>query len=276
MYKTWILLGLLTLYLPILAQDTTIVVNDVSQLNPIKIDEIIRPKYSTEIATAVKNHEGPIATGGGRYSMGGQTAIEGCLHIDMRDFDSIVHFDPQKKEITVQTGITWRKIQEYIDPYNLSVKIMQTYANFTVGGSLSVNAHGRYIGQGPVIESVQQIKIILANGEQVTARPDTNSDIFYGAIGGYGALGVITEARISLTENTKVKRKDSVMHIDQYKEYFIKRIANDTASIFHNADIYPKAYNKIRAVTFSSTQQAVTVLHRLRPIKKSIDSTGWF
>jgi FAD/FMN-containing dehydrogenase len=268
MHKTWLLFGLLTFYLPILAQDSTIVVNDVSQLNPIKIDAIIKPKYSSEIATAVKNHEGPIAIGGGRYSMGGQTATEECLHIDMRSFDSILHFNPQQKEITVQTGITWRKIQEYIDPYNLSVKIMQTYANFTVGGSLSVNAHGRYIGQGPIVLSVQKIKIILANGEQVIARPDTNSDIFYGAIGGYGALGVITEASISLTDNSKVKREDSVMHIDQYKDYFFKRIRNDTTSIFHNADIYPSAYHKIRAVTYSNTQQEVTVPYRLKPIKE--------
>lgn len=46
----------------------------------------------------------------------------------------------------MQAGIRWRDIQDYIDSHNLSLKIMQTYANFTVGGSLSVNVHGRYIG----------------------------------------------------------------------------------------------------------------------------------
>ena len=38
------------------------------------------------------------------------------------------------------------KVIEAIDPYDLSVKIMQSYANFTVGGTLSVNAHGRRSG----------------------------------------------------------------------------------------------------------------------------------
>ena len=38
---------------------------------------------------------------------------------------------------------------------------MQTYANFTVGGALSVNCHGRYIGLGAVILSVKSLEVIL-------------------------------------------------------------------------------------------------------------------
>ena len=51
----------------------------------------------------------------------------------------------------------WCDIQRFVDPHDLSVAIMQTYANFTVGGSLSVNVHGRYVGQGPLILSVRAI-----------------------------------------------------------------------------------------------------------------------
>jgi hypothetical protein len=40
----------------------------------------------------------------------------------------------------VQAGTRWRQIQKHIDAANLSVEIMQSYANFTVDGSLSVNA----------------------------------------------------------------------------------------------------------------------------------------
>jgi len=96
--------------------------------------------------------------------MGGQTATEGALFINMRQFDRILSFAPAEKTITVQAGIRWRQIQEHIDPANLSVKIMQSYANFTVGGSLSVNAHGRYVGLGPIILSVRSLKVVLADG----------------------------------------------------------------------------------------------------------------
>src|SRR4029077_10710298 len=126
--------------------------------NPITVSAIIEPTTLDEIVKAVASHPGPISIGGGRYSMGGQTATDGALQIDMRKFNRILAFDSAARTITVQPGIRWRQIQERIDPANLSVKIMQTYSNFTVGGSLSVNVHGRYIGQGPLILSVRSLK----------------------------------------------------------------------------------------------------------------------
>ena len=74
--------------------------------------------------------------------MGGQTAFENSLHIDMRSFNKIINIDKPKKQITVQAGIIWRDIQKEIDTLDLSIKIMQTYSNFTVGGAISVKASG--------------------------------------------------------------------------------------------------------------------------------------
>ena len=99
--------------------------------------------------------------------MGGQTATDGAVQIDMRGMDQVLHFSAAAREITVQAGISWRRVIEYIDPYDLSVQLMQSYANFTVGGALSVNAHGRYVGQGPVVLSVKAIRMVLADGSIV-------------------------------------------------------------------------------------------------------------
>lgn len=250
-------------------QNNVNVVNDITQLNPIKVSAIITPITEEEIVQAIKTHKGPISIGGGRYSMGGQTATENALQIDMRQFNRVLSFSKTDKEITVQSGITWRKIQEYIDSSDLSVKIMQTYANFTVGGSLSVNVHGRYVGQGPLILSVKQIKIILANGDMVVASPSRNSEIFYGAIGGYGALGVITEVTLSLADDSKVLRKDTVLPVEAYKAYFFNYVRNDSTVVFHNADFYPNRYNKVRAVSYVKTDKKITVPYRLIPSDKS-------
>lgn len=250
------------------AQVSSQTVNDVTGLNPIEVDRVIAPRSIAEIVNAVKDHPGPISIGGGRYSMGGQIATEKTLQIDMRNFDSVLYFSKEKKEITVQTGIRWRKVQEFIDPYDLSIQIMQTYANFTVGGSLSVNVHGRYIGQGPIILSVKQIKMVLADGSVVQASPFENPELFYGAIGGYGGLGVITEATLLLTENCKVKRTDVVMPISDYSKFFFEKVRNDTNVIFHNADIYPKRYRTIREISYTKTGSPVTVKYRLKPLDK--------
>ncbi|MDB5255371.1 MAG: FAD-binding protein [Chitinophagaceae bacterium] len=245
------------------------IVNDVTQLNPIEVAEIKRPKSVQEIATLVKQHNGPISIGGGRYSMGGQTASHQALQLDLRQFNQVISFSKEKKEITVEPGITWRQIQDYIDPYNLSLKVMQTYSNFTVGGSLSVNVHGRYLGLGPVIYTVKSIKLVLADGQIITASPTENSELFYGAIGGYGALGVIVEATLSLDDNVKVERITKKMSIDEYQSFFFKNIRQDTSIVFHNADIYPGTYNEITSVSYVKTNKALTIEDRLRPKDKN-------
>lgn len=248
---------------PLLAADVPTTVNDVTQINPIVVGRILSPTTIDEIVEAVKTYPGPIAIGGGRFSMGGQTATEGAVQIDMRKFDKVVHFSKEKKQISVQAGMTWRKIQEYIDPYDLSLSIMQTYANFTVGGSLSVNVHGRYIGQGPLVYSVKSIRIVLADGQLVEAGPGKNRDIFYGAIGGYGALGVIVEATLALAQNRKVERQSLVMPFSEYGKYLSREIRQNPDVIFHNADIYPSAFNTVRVTSYVKTDKPLTVEHRL-------------
>lgn len=249
--------------------ENKLVVNDVTKLNPIKVATVIEPKTNHEITNAIKNSTGPISIGGGRYSMGGQTAYENSLHFDMRGFNKILEFNKAEKVITVQTGITWRDLQEYIDPHNLSVRIMQTYANFTVGGSLSVNVHGRYMGEGPLIRSIQSIKIILANGEEKTADRNMNSELFYSAIGGYGGVGVITEATLSLTDNIKIERKTIRLSTEEYLKNFKKNVRNNPEIVFHNGDIYPPNYDQVLDVGWYKTDKALTIDDRL--IKKNDD-----
>ena len=201
--------------------------------------------------------------------MGGQTATPGGLQIDMRRFDRILAFDSVGRTITVQAGARWRQIQERIDPANLSVKIMQTYSNFTVGGSLSVNVHGRYVGLGPLILSVRAIKVVLADGTLVEASPTRNPEIFYGAIGGYGGLGVITEATLELADNVRVKRRDWTMPLGEYKRWFFEQVRDSGAVVFHNADIYPDGYESVHAVSYVQTDEPVTVRERLIPRDQS-------
>jgi FAD/FMN-containing dehydrogenase len=245
------------------------VVNDVTQLNPIKVKEIVVPTTNSEIIAVVKNHKGIISIGGGRFSMGGHTATENAIQIDMRNFNRVVSFSKENKEITVQAGIRWRELIQFIDKYDLSVKIMQTYANFTVGGSLSVNVHGRYVGEGPIILSVKGIKVILANGDLEFASPTQNQEIFYAAIGGYGGIGVITEVTLSLTENRKVERIDTLMKISEYSSFFLKSIRNNSKIIFHNAEIYPSDFEEIRAISYVKTNKELTIKDRLKPNDES-------
>ena len=263
---TPVVAGLVVLAASVARAATPAIVNDVSQLNPITVDRIVVPRTVDEVRELVRTHAGPISIGGARHSMGGQIAIEGSLHLDMRGLDHVVALAPEARRITVQAGITWRKIQEAIDPDGLAVKIMQSYANFTVGGSLSVNAHGRYVGQGPLINSVESIRVVLADGQLVNASRTENPDLFFGCIGGYGGLGVIVEATLDLVENTRIERDARTMPVTAYRGFFEREIRNAPKAVFHNGDLYPPRYDTVVAVTWSETDRPVTVVPRLMPL----------
>jgi FAD/FMN-containing dehydrogenase len=250
-------------------------VNDVSRLNPVVVQQVIAPRTTDEVIAAVRTHAGPIAIGGGRYSMGGQTAVAKGIQLDMRQLNHLVAFDPAHKEITVQAGMTWRAVQEIIDPYNLSVSIMQTYNNFTVGGSLSVNAHGRYMGSGPLVSSVRRIHLVLADGTLLEAGPTEHADLFYGALGGYGSLGVIVDATLALADNVKVERQSIVMPLKDYPAYFATHIKVHPEVVFHNADLYPNDFDQVRATSYLRTDKPLTIQDRLIPLDQSYAERRW-
>lgn len=247
-------------------------INDITRMNPVYVARVITPTSADEVSEALKSSTGPVSIGGGRFSQGGQVSYPDSLHLDMRKLDRVVNLDVANKRITVEPGITWHEIQEAIDPHGLSVRIMQTYSNFTVGGSLSVNVHGRYIGEGPLVRSVESIKIVLADGSLVEASPTSNPDIFYGAIGGYGGLGVIVEATLSLTDNVRIERHRAVMPTNEYRNFFAREVRDNREIVFHNADLYPPEYSTASIVSWFKTGKPVTIEERIIPANAEY---GW-
>jgi FAD/FMN-containing dehydrogenase len=242
-----------------------VVVNDVTNINPIVVERVVRPTTSAEIKAAIKAHAGPVSIGGGRFSMGGQTATERALQIDMRGFNRILELDVAARKVTVQAGASWREIQEQIDRHDLSIQIMQTYSNFTVGGSLSVNAHGRYVGQGPLVRSVDSIRLVLADGREILASRTENTDAFRAAIGGYGGIGVITEATLNLVQNEKIRRELKALPVNDYAAYFFRHVRDSQDAVFHNGDLFPPDYANMKLVTWYRTDKPLTNPRRLIP-----------
>lgn len=240
------------------------IVNDVTRQNPKTVARVTSPSSIDEVRKLVREWKGSVSVGGGRFSMGGQIATDGALFLDMRGLDRVVGIDAQHGTVTVEAGITWRKLQEALDPKDLSVAIMQSYSNFTVGGSLSVNVHGRYVNQGPLVHAVRSITLVMADGRLVEASREQNAEIFFGAIGGYGGLGVIVQATLAVVPNERVERRAAPMSISDYPAYFAREIRGSSTAVFHNADIYPPAYERVETITYSRTDRPATVPDRLQ------------
>lgn len=266
------LIGILGTYIGLAAlvyfsptSGTSPVVNDVTGLNPVGVRKIVSPTSIEEIRDAVNSATGTVSIGGGRFSMGGQTAARDSLHLDLRGYNKVLALRPELKQVTVQPGITWRDLQEQIDSYNLSIKIMQSYSNFTVGGSLSVNCHGRYLGYGAIVHSVERIKLVLVDGSIVTASRAENSHLFKAAIGGYGGVGVIAEVTLNLDANKKIESKVVSLKPSEYLAHFRDKTLNNDRVVMHNADIFPPSYDTVYVTNWEESQSDLTNPSRLQP-----------
>ena len=241
------------------------VVNDVSQLNPVSVAEERLPRSTDEVRAALRAWPGTVSLGGGRFSMGGQIAAPDSLHLDLRAMNQVVSFDAPRRLIRVQAGMTWRDLQDAIDPHDLSVKIMQSYSNFTVGGSVSVNCHGRYVGKGPLVNAVRAVQLVTADGEILELTRSREPELFGAVFGGYGGLGVITEVEVELEPNARIERVVQDVPLDRYPAFFREQVLPDARVVLHNADLVPPAFAAPRAISWLTTDKRLTQTARLVP-----------
>ncbi|OQW49287.1 MAG: hypothetical protein A4S09_12285 [Proteobacteria bacterium SG_bin7] len=246
--------------------------SDYSRSKKYAVQTVYIPETEGDLQSILRQTNLPISIKGGGFSMGGQTIAEKGIVIDMSKLNRITKYDPQQKVISVQGGATWRQIQETIDKDNLAIKVMQSYNNFSVAGSLGVNVHGRYVGYRPIISTVKEIRIMLSSGEIKTANRSENSDLFFGAIGGYGALGIILEATLDLSPNRKIERfvrefkgSSLAQTTREYLEHFTKDVENNPGAVMTNADLYPPKYNTIRSSTYVDSHKPLTIDERIQP-----------
>ena len=229
------------------------------------------PGTTDQLAAWLRGTSGAVAIRGAGYSMGGQTQAGGGAQIDMRRMNRVVGFDGAAKTIRVQAGITWRALLDHIDPKNLSVAIMQSYSNFSVGGSLSVNCHGRYVGAGPVVNSVRAIQLLTADGKLHELRP--GDPLFAGAIGGYGLVGVITEVELGLVDNTRIQRETRRVALADYPDFFAESIQG--RAVLHNADLMPPHFDAPVAITWRRTEDQATIGVRLIARDQDYTTEQW-
>jgi FAD/FMN-containing dehydrogenase len=201
-------------------------INDASCLNKTAVYGIAAISSVDDIRNALRfarENNLKVTTAGQRHSMGGQSFTKDGLVLDMRRFKQL-NLDKAHKILNVQAGATWAQIQRLLDQHGLAVKAMQSINIFTVGGALSVNAHGIAHDPGQVAPTVRAIRIMLSNGEIKTASPTENPELFRLALGGYGLFGVILDADLDVVDNEVYKWNTKYLDYKDFPDYYAKNV----------------------------------------------------
>lgn len=207
-----------------------LLINDVTHIYPTYVKEIVKENQTqllVEAITDAKRNGLKVSIAGKQHSQGGHSYYDDAVFLDMKDYNKILNLDVENKIITVQSGATWKDVQDYINPYNLSIEVMQSSNIFTIGGSLSSNIHGRDPNYGPIIETVKSFRLLLENGLIINVSREENSDLFRGVIGGYGLFGVILDVDLELTENLVYGKETKLMDYSEYPSFFENNVRNN-------------------------------------------------
>ena len=221
---------------PAYPQHNFSLINDASCLNKTRVYDIIKVQSADDIRNALilaKQKGLYVSIAGVSHSMGGQAFFKDAIVLDMTKFNKILALDEINKILTVQSGATWHDIQIFLNEKNLAVKAMQSTDIFTVGGSLSVNAHGMDHQIGSIAPTVKSFTIMLANGtiEKVTSK--NNPVLFNLVIGGYGLFGVILEIELEVTDNVMYRQEIKCINYKHFPEYFNKIMKDTNIELFY-------------------------------------------
>src|SRR5437764_8648352 len=227
-------------------------INDASHLNRTAVYGIVKVTGEGDIANSLqfaRENGLKVTAAGQRHSMGGQTFVSGGLVLDMRGLNRIT-LDKAKKIVNVQSGTVWADVQRVLDGEGLSVKAMQSINTFSVCGTLSVNAHGIAHRPGPIAPTVRALRVMLSNGDVMTATPTLNAELFRHVLGGYGLFGVILDVDLDVADNEMYVRRTSYVDYREFADYYKQHVdGNDAVGlVYGRVSVSPATYLRETAI----------------------------
>ncbi len=243
--------------LPVLQRGGTI--NDASCFNKTQVYAIIEIRSESDVRNALafaRENSLQVTPAGERHSMGGQSFSRGGLVLDMRGLDQI-EVDRDSMTLTVGSGASWKEVQAVLDPMGLAVKAMQSINIFTVGGTLSVNAHGVAHEPGQIAPTVRSLRVMLSSGEVLRASPAENTDLFGAILGGYGLVGVILDATLDIVPNDVYTWKTEYLEFKNFPAYYRSHVVGhlNIGLMYGRLSVAPGSYLTETAVhTYERTE----------------------
>jgi FAD/FMN-containing dehydrogenase len=212
--------------------------NDVhSRLNPTRVRRLHRPRSIAEVQSLVRQAAAdglPVAICGARHSMGGQQFGTDAVQLDMSLMNRVLTVDSSRRTSRIESGARWPDILQGLRAAQVGVRVPLTFRQkqtgadrLSLGGTLSVNAHGRGLRWPPIVSEIASFLIVDYGGEIHRCSRRENPELFRLAIGGYGLFGVVVEIELRLVPRRKLERVVELTSLDDIAATFEARNRED-------------------------------------------------
>jgi alditol oxidase len=126
--------------------------------------------------------------------------------ISTQNLNQVMAIDTASKTVTVGAGVRYGEFCKQIHEAGFAVHNLASLPHISVAGACATATHGSGITNGNLATAVSAWEIVKANGEVIMLSREKNPDVFYGAVVGLGALGVVTKVTLDLVPTFQVRQ----------------------------------------------------------------------
>ncbi|EME86567.1 uncharacterized protein MYCFIDRAFT_130471 [Pseudocercospora fijiensis CIRAD86] len=131
-------------------------------------------------------------------------ALRGKDVVDTSELHHVLRVDAEKRTILVETNVPMDRLVEASLEHNLVPPVVMEFPGITAGGGYSgTSGESSSFKYGFFDRTICRTEMVLATGEIVFCSETENADLFRGAAGAMGTLGVVTSVEVRLVQATK-------------------------------------------------------------------------
>ena len=142
---------------------------------------------------------GPFAVRGGGLSYCQASAAQGVTTISTRSFNRLLAFDPERRHLTVEPGVTVGELVRFAVSRGAWFAVLPGHPAITVGGCVGFNVHGKSQHDvGCFSDHIVSLTLLHPDRGELACSPGDNAGLFELTLGGMGLTGFITTVTLQL------------------------------------------------------------------------------
>jgi len=133
-----------------------------------------------------------------------RSSTKGNQVLDTSQLSSVLKIDVEKQTALVEPNVSMDRLVEATLKYGLVPPVVMEFPGITVGGGYAgTSGESSSFKHGYFDRTLNHVEMVLANGDVVTCSDSDKPDLFHGAAGAVGSLGVTTLVEIQLRKASR-------------------------------------------------------------------------
>lgn len=217
---------------------------------------VVKPTSEAEIVELVRSSRRMRVFGSGHSFNEGVVSDDVLVSLD--GYTGVVSCDLDRRRLTVRGGTRVRDVVRLLREEGWAFPALPSHDAQSIAGILATDVHGTGREHGFISESVVSLTLVDGLGQVQHCEP--SDDLFRAAVGGVGAVGIITEVTVQAVPRFNVRQKTESMDLLRVRTQLEQLLQdNEHLSLY----LYPFT-DTCQVNTWNSTERGQSRLGRLR------------